>query len=169
MARKRPPFENFPALTDGELTLRQVKAKDLPELMEATYLAGRPARDLAHAEEIMRKIESYYQQGECVHWAIAHAKSKQLLGTCGFYRGFDDGVGEVGYVLKEKARGQGIMAKAMRIALRFAFSHMGLKSVIALTPHDNLPSQKLLVKAGFLKEEDRKGLACYRRLASTPL
>jgi RimJ/RimL family protein N-acetyltransferase len=64
---------------------------------------------------MLEQIDLDYRRGETVHWGIEI--DRQIAGTCGFYRGFANAVGEVGYVLRADFRGRGIMTAAMHAVL----------------------------------------------------
>jgi RimJ/RimL family protein N-acetyltransferase len=63
----------------------------------------------------------------------------------------DEVVGGIGYGLAPTARGHGLATEAVRVVLRHAFGH-GVRTVIALTTADNLPSHRVLERCGFARD-----------------
>lgn len=59
---------------------------------------------------------------------------------------------EIGYILKETARGQGHATEAASIIVDYLFLSRNLERVQAHTVTENIPSQKVLERIGFKKE-----------------
>ncbi len=120
---------------------------------------GIPAETDGEAAAVLQRIEEDYLRGEAVHWGICAAGSPGLVvGTCGFYRGFNGQVGEIGYVLGEGSRGQGFMTESVRLVVGFGFDVMKLAKVVAFTEAANLSSIAVLRRCGFKEdtsEDDR--------------
>jgi RimJ/RimL family protein N-acetyltransferase len=71
------------------------------------------------------------------------------VGGIGFLHAVDDdGEAEVGYGLVESAQGQGYASEALAAVVALAKEH-GVRRIVALTDLDNLPSQRVLKRAGF--------------------
>ena len=85
-----------------------------------------------------------------MHWAIEDATRCALVGTVGFYRGFVDGVGEVGYVLRPAHRRRGFMTEAVALAVAYGFDALGLGAVVAHTDATNRASIAVLERCGFV-------------------
>ena len=56
---------------------------------------------------------------------------------------------EIGYGILEEYRGQGFATEAVKLALKWAFSHPMVKAVEAEADSDNVASQRVLMKCGF--------------------
>ena len=50
-------------------------------------------------------------------------------------------------------RGKGLISKAIKVVVKFGFDVMKLHSIEALIDPDNIASEKVLQKNGFVKEE----------------
>lgn len=59
---------------------------------------------------------------------------------------------EVGYWLSEKAQGQGIVSRATRALVRFAFADLGLNIVVIKSAKDNVRSRAIPERLGFTLE-----------------
>jgi ribosomal-protein-alanine N-acetyltransferase len=91
------------------------------------------------------------ENGESLHWGIFLKDSSELVGTCGYYRGFSRNNGEIGYILRPMYRGRGIMTEAVKLIVAFGFDTLKLETVVAYTSRENLASSEVLQKAGFKK------------------
>jgi ribosomal-protein-alanine N-acetyltransferase len=146
-----PPYTSFPRLTDKRVLLREVELVDISSIIEISFYNGLPAASLEEAMEMQQKINFNYQNGECIHWAIIDAVTHQIVGTCGYYRGFKESAGELGCVLLPYFRGKGYMTNAMQLAIQFGLKEMGLKRIWAATSKQNQNAQKLLHRLGFIE------------------
>lgn len=76
------------------------------------------------------------------------------MGTCGYYRGLDNGEGELGCVLLPQFRGKGFMTAAMQLAVDFGLKNIRLKRIRAVTSRQNYKAIRLLGRLNFLKVKD---------------
>lgn len=89
----------------------------------------------------------------CTYWQIVLQGENRIIGEVGF-KGAPDERGriEVGYGLEEAYRGKGYMTEALAVLMEWAFAQPGVRAVIASTDKDNLPSQRVLERAGMRRE-----------------
>jgi [ribosomal protein S5]-alanine N-acetyltransferase len=104
MTPNYPPYTNFPMLSSNQIVLRQVINADANEITEISYYDGVQASNPNEAIEMQKKINQDYLQGNSIHWGIVDAQSSKPVGTCGYYRGFVNNTGELGYVLKPSSQ-----------------------------------------------------------------
>lgn len=156
-ALKLPPFAIFPTLNGEKIILREVRSEDLEALREISYYDGKQAADIGEAKEMQSRIDVDYQAGNSVHWCIVERETGLVLGTCGYYRGFKDGSGELGCILLEQFRGKGFMISALVLAMDFGLQSMGLSSLRAVTSIQNLKALSLLNRLGFEKVAEVNG------------
>ena len=142
-------FDAFPELSSEDLILRRITPDDAPTIREISFYDGVPAASEQEVLLILERIEQDYAQGDTVHWGICLQGVDEVVGTCGFYRGYPDNVGEIGYVLKEAYRGRGNMTKALRRVITFGLEEMALAGVVAYTDAANLASRGVLNRLGF--------------------
>lgn len=77
-----------------------------------------------------------------------------VVGGAGFHGEPDEqGDVEIGYGIAEEYRGQGVATAAVTLLIEIARAH-GARRVVAGTDPDNTPSQRVLVKAGFVRTDD---------------
>ena len=75
--------------------------------------------------------------------------SGEFLGTFMLKHSINLNEIELGYALFTPFWGKGFATESVLGGLQYAFEGLGLNSVIALTLPGNVPSQKVLIKAGF--------------------
>ena len=149
-----PPFDTFPIISDGKISLRQIISSDMNDLIEISYYDAKQAKNIAQAIEMQAKIDKDYDEGNSIHWGIEDISTNKIVGTCGYYRGLDKGSGELGCVLLPQFRGQGFMANAMPLAIDFGLKNMKLKRIRAITSKQNIQAIKLLKRLNFIKLTD---------------
>lgn len=96
---------------------------------------------------------------------LAALLAEQKLGICQFHVlvdtagavvgrvnlfGLENGAADLGYRIAEKAAGQGLASAAVRAIIALAAAEYGLTMLRAKTTHENLASQAVLTRSGFL-------------------
>lgn len=144
-----PPFDTYPTVEADQIILRQILPSDISGIVEISFYDAKQARTITEAIEMQARIDRDYLSGNSIHWAIVDKASKKVVGTCGYYRGFDNETGELGCVLLTAFRGQGYMTMALKAAITFGFTHIGLKRIRAITSIQNPKAIQLLHRLGF--------------------
>jgi [ribosomal protein S5]-alanine N-acetyltransferase len=91
--------------------------------------------------------ESFASKGYGL-WHVSRRDDGAPLGFCGLRVAPDSGRVELLYALEPACWGQGYATEAAHAVLDYAFSAVGLESVIASTNPDNTPSWRVLEKLG---------------------
>ncbi|KIA87753.1 GCN5 family acetyltransferase [Flavobacterium sp. AED] len=151
---KLPPYNIFPIISGDKISLRQIQTTDIDDLIEISFYDSIQATTFQQAAEMQAKINKDYIEGNSVHWGIADNLTNKIIGTCGFYRGFEEEAGELGCVLLRQYRGQGFMTSAMLLAIDFGINNIGLKRIWAITTKQNEKAIKLLEQLNFIKIAD---------------
>lgn len=73
----------------------------------------------------------------------------EIVGSLAF-KGLVNGTVEIGYGMNPGCEGKGLMTEAVAAAVKWASSQPGVKSIEAETEPQNIASQKVLQKAGFI-------------------
>jgi ribosomal-protein-alanine N-acetyltransferase len=146
-----PPYPRFPELSDESVLMRQIVYDDIEDIISISFYNGQPASNVEEAVLMDQKIEANYQNGDTIHWGIMDKSSQKIVGTCGFYRGFANGFGELGCVLLPQFRKLGYMTHAMKLAIQFGIQNMGLKRIWAATSKQNNNAIKLLQRLQFIE------------------
>lgn len=153
-------FTPFPELRTERLLLRRTTGADVQDLYylrsqeEVMRYIDRPRP--SSPEDIVAliaKIGSNIITNAGIEWAITWAEAGTYLGTISFHRLMkEDDRAEVGYLLHPGWQGKGIMQEALSAVLKYGFTTMGLHSVEAMVKPENIPSQRLLERNGFVRE-----------------
>jgi ribosomal-protein-alanine N-acetyltransferase len=146
-----PPYKLFPSLSNDKITLRQILASDISQLIEISFYDAVQATTEQQAIEMHVKINQDYFDGNSIHWGIADKLTNKIIGTCGYYRGIGKGEGELGCVLLPQYRGQGFMTSAMLLAIDFGLNNIGLQRIWAATSEQNKEAIKLLERLNFIR------------------
>jgi ribosomal-protein-alanine N-acetyltransferase len=157
-------FTPFPNLETERLYLRRVVKEDLNEIFklrsdkETMKYIPRPLVKteedaLAHIAMIDEKIEN----NEGINWAITLKNDPKLIGLIGHYRIKPEHFrAEIGYMLLPEYHGKGIISEAIKETVKYGFEIMKLHSIEAVIDPENLASEKVLQKSGFVKEAHLK-------------
>jgi [ribosomal protein S5]-alanine N-acetyltransferase len=148
-----------PPLTDGVLVLRRWTESDIgcveeasrdPDIPSGTTVPASftPAEGLAWIERQWGRAD----KGEGLSLAIADAGSSEALGNINLLFRRQPLTAEIGYWLIPRVRGRGLGSRAVALFARWAVTGAGLARVEALVVPDNMPSQRVLEKAGFRRE-----------------
>lgn len=148
---KLPPYPNFPILKGERISLRQIAQSDLQDIVEISFYDAIQATTVEIAAKMQAKIDDDYRAGNTIHWGIIENATDKIAGTCGYYRGFETGEGELGCVLLPEFQAKGFMTAAMLLAIDFGFDEMGLKRIWAATNKENAQAIKLLERLNFKK------------------
>lgn len=149
-----PPYDEFPEVFLGTIILRQVQTDDIKNFIGVSYYNSRPALTIENAMEMQDRINQDYESSSSIHWGIADKHTNEIMGTLGYYRGLDKGVGELGCILRPEFRGKGFMTTAMKLAIGFGLYNIGLTKIIAITTRQNTSARNLLERLNFIKTAD---------------
>ena len=89
----------------------------------------------------------------CTTWELVLRERNVSAGGMGFGGPADaEGRVQIGYSLDQRFRGMGLATEALEAMTAWALGHAEVQEVFADTPKDNLPSQGVLLRAGFFLE-----------------
>ncbi|WP_202489893.1 MULTISPECIES: GNAT family N-acetyltransferase [unclassified Streptomyces] len=95
-------------------------------------------------------------------FALVRREDGRAVGAIGFHGAPDgDGRAEIGYDLAESARGQGYATEAVRALSAWALARADVRALLATVERDNVPSQRVLARAGFVQAPDVDDLFAY--------
>lgn len=111
---------------------------------------------------VYKQYEDGAHRPEWGMYVLVRRGDGRAIGAMGFH-GVPDATGrvEVGYDLVEGARGHGYATEALRALSARALGRQEARTVVANVERDNLPSQRVLARAGFTRvpAEDPEHLA----------
>lgn len=150
------------ALETARLLLRPLSVKDAPELLrlsrEETLRRQMPDQvyaSLREAEEAAAFLQKSAAAGE---WpfvlGIVLRANGELIGHTGL-SGIPEGI-EIGYAIAMAHQGRGYAAEAVRAFSPWACRRFALARLWAVLRADNIPSRRVLEKAGYCLEWERK-------------
>jgi ribosomal-protein-alanine N-acetyltransferase len=114
-------------------------------------LATKPTTLLEASKEVQYCRNLFYSK-QGIYWTIAKKSDNEMIGAIGLYANNTHHRAEITYDLAKTYWRKGIMKKAMRIVIDYAFTEMKLLRLEAVTRHDNIASVKLLKALGFVHE-----------------
>lgn len=143
------------ALRDGEVVLRPLTPADAHALLALKNLPDVRTRSLVRRGRTRTEIER-----DCAAAASAWPageRAELVILVAGAFAGsitlFSDGFGQamIGYSMLPEFRGRGTATRAVRLLSAWAFT-TGVQRLVAGTMPDNVASQRVLEKAGFVRE-----------------
>jgi ribosomal-protein-alanine N-acetyltransferase len=87
--------------------------------------------------------------GVCAYYVLV-AEDGEVVGRFNLYD-LVDGSADVGYRVAERVAGRGVATSALQDFCRIAGEQYGLQTLRAATSSDNVASQRVLTKAGFVE------------------
>jgi ribosomal-protein-alanine N-acetyltransferase len=92
----------------------------------------------------------YHKRG--LYWTLARRDNNQIIGSVGLYMNNHHHRAEICYDLAQAYWRKGIMNKALKVVIDFAFEKLGVFRIEALTLKENIASIGILLKQGFVRE-----------------
>jgi len=153
-------FDTFPVLTTERMTLRAFVQEDADQLFELRnhpkvleYLDRPEDEGKQVSIDMIQRILESFKDHTGVSWVMSDKQTGNFLGTFGFWRLWPEhSRAEIGYTLLPKYWRKGYMRECIETCMKYAFTELGLHSVMANVNPDNEPSWKLLEAIGFKRE-----------------
>lgn len=160
-------INKIPILETQRLILRPVSILDVKDMyeyasdFEVVENVTFPVHD--SLDVTSKTIENVFlnrpEKGNPEAFAIVLKDSGKMIGTCDFFKGYGDDTFEMGYILNKFFWRQGLMYEAAKEVLRYAFEDYGVRRMIIRHHSENIKSQGLIEKLGFIYEgEMRKAI-----------
>jgi RimJ/RimL family protein N-acetyltransferase len=143
-------------LRDGEVSLRALGPSDVDDLLALLNLPDVRARSLSHHERTRTEVERRCA-GAASEWLAGHRADLtirvdgEFAGDIGLYNEAFSRQAMIGYSLDPGFRGRGVATRAVRLLSAWAFES-GVRRLVAGTMLDNVASQRVLERAGFVRE-----------------
>jgi len=150
-------FKNMPVLSSSRLILKKIGPQDYSSIIDITMYDGESCKDESDVKNIITKINTDIINEKSLHWGIFLKESSQLVGVCGYYRGFENNCGEIGYVINTEYQGNGFMSEAVSVLCEFGSVNLKLDFIFAYTDEKNFSSQSVLKKNNFINVSIDKG------------
>ncbi len=108
---------------------------------------------LTHAKQFIALAQENWDNGTEAQFGIEDKNTGKLIGMIGLTRiATTHKNAEMGYWLGKPFWGQGLASEAVSMMLEYAFGDMKLHRVYSRVRSKNIASQKVLERAGFIKE-----------------
>jgi RimJ/RimL family protein N-acetyltransferase len=159
------PFFDGGELSDGVVRLTPMEVADAPtfhQMMQepsvAAYGFG-PRTTLEDNERRFRNTGYWWVSGQRIELAIRDAVSGEFAGHLQLVQVLPMiGQGMIGYSLRSEFRGRGLMTRAVRLLVDWAFTHTPLHRIVAGTDVGNTASHRVLERSGFVRESVHREL-----------
>ena len=138
----------------------------------ATFISDRGDEYFDHFTEQHNALLAEQEAGTCIFHVLID-EDGAVLGRFNLVN-IEDGTAELGYRVAQHVAGRGVATATVQDLCRLAAARYGLRTIRAATTHDNVASQKVLAKAGFVpagpaEPGGRPGTWYQRDLTADPL
>ncbi len=150
----------FPTIDLGDFILREQTLEDAEAFLEyycdpevSKYIVSFIPKTVEEARSEIRYWINVFSYNDGLYFAIARKSDNRMIGSVGV-----SGVNrnhnriEASYDLAKEYWGRGIMTKALKAVLKYAFEELKFNRIEAHAMPENISSQKVLEKCGFAFE-----------------
>ena len=111
----------------------------------------RPAKTKEECDEFLLQVIAYSEKEKLFgRWAVENKESKEFVGSFALIPVEGKDQMQLGYALKPEHWGKGYATELTVAGLEYVFSKTAIDPIYAYTESVNLPSQRVLLKAGFM-------------------
>jgi ribosomal-protein-alanine N-acetyltransferase len=114
----------------------------------ATFISDRGDDFFDHFTERHNALLAEQEAGTCVYHVLI-GEDGAVLGRFNLFD-LEDGAAELGYRVAQHVAGRGVATATVQELCRLAAARYGLRTLRAATTYDNIASQRVLTKAGFV-------------------
>jgi ribosomal-protein-alanine N-acetyltransferase len=153
-------FSPFPVIETERLLLKRITNEDVKEVFELRsnpetmkYIPRPLVKNNQEAFAHIALLDENINNNTGINWGITIKGTPKLLGIIGFYRMQPENYrSEIGYMLLPEFHGKGIVPEAVKRLIEYGFKDLKLHSIEAVIAPENIASEKVLQKCGFVKE-----------------
>jgi RimJ/RimL family protein N-acetyltransferase len=157
-------------IQSDRLCLRQLDVDEARALLQGKadparpWMAGYPMQGtLIAVEAFVRAVDNGANPGAYGVYQVVRSADDMVVGDIGFHGPPNPGGSvTVGYGLAPGARGRGYATEALRAVVAWALARPEVVAVEADTTHANLPSQRVMERAGMRLYDKSDQLRFYR-------
>lgn len=114
------------------------------------YMSWPVKKTVEEAEDFLRRVIIDWESSSAFTWLCLDEETDKVIG-CAAFRPSRTGY-EIGYVLSPEVWGKGLGTELVQKMIEIAFLDNKVQRVWAYCDIENIPSQKVLLKAGMEKE-----------------
>jgi ribosomal-protein-alanine N-acetyltransferase len=112
-----------------------------------------PNLSVEEYKKLFAKTFEDYAIGDLGRWGVFDPNTGENIGNCLLRVLAEDSTAfEIGYSIARKFWGKGIASEIASALIDYAFSHFTTGDLTALTHPENMASQNVLLKAGFVRD-----------------
>ena len=152
-------------LETKRLILRPYEEKDLPEYHKLFsdkknmyYLDDLITNTIEESRESLNNANELIKTGKVRRFCVALKENNKLIGGTGYDIIKETPVGKIGgmgWFIMPEYQNKGYVTEAAKKVLEFAFLHDNCVRIETGCLKENIPSQKVMIKAGFRKEAEK--------------
>lgn len=151
-------------LETERLALKEINENHVEDILKIRsnevinrFVKRNSPRNNYDALQFILTIKERTRSNQTFYWGISLKDHSNLIGTiCLWNFSEDRKTAEVGYEMLPDYHGKGLMSEALQAVLNYGFNELSLQEILAFTNKFNENSKKLLLRHGFVLEEDRK-------------
>lgn len=154
------PTNIFPVLETERLILREFTLKDIealyqirtnPEVLKSIF--KEPMKLMQESIDLVNKMRDDFENSAGINWAMTWKTSGEIVGVVGLWRMIREHYrAEVGYTLRPEYWNKGVVSEGLNAVMDWAFNQLNLHTIEANLDPNNKASERVLQKAGFIKE-----------------
>lgn len=149
-------------ISSENLYLRPISQNDSPFILkllnEDAYIKSirdSGIRTLEDAESFITNtyLESYRSNGFGLYLVATHEDTK--VGICGVVKREHLDIPDLGFAISETYQKKNYATEASKLVLQFAKNKLGLQQIAGITTEENIGSQKVLLRSGFVLQGNK--------------
>jgi RimJ/RimL family protein N-acetyltransferase len=152
-------------LESDRLLMRNYKESDLDDYHRMMsdkknmyFLTGLITNSIEESQKSLQDAIKANSSGKCRRFCITLKENDRLIGAVGYEIPYETPVGKIadpmGWFIMPVYQNKGYMTEAARRVLAFAFLQDNCVRVVTACFKENIPTQKVMKKAGFRKEAE---------------
>lgn len=153
-------LQPFPVLYTDRLELRKITPEDAKEIFELRssdevmkYIDIPKMKSITEAIVKINWFNELLLNKQAIHWAITMKVNRKLIGSVLLKKiDLENHRAEIGYMLHPDFWRKGIVHETLSAILDFGFFNLNFHSIEAVINPENIASEKILEKNGFVKE-----------------
>ena len=111
----------------------------------------RKAQTLQESQVFLKKIiTAYSERPGTGRWGMFSKENEQYVGSFAIIPVENSDKLQLGYALLKENWGKGYASESVKGGIQYAFHQLGLTEIAGITFPENIPSQKVLLKNGFV-------------------
>ncbi len=149
-------------ITTERLVLTALGMAFLPSVNEyaldaenTKYMCHLPNKSSQETETFLRKVEAEWDKAKPAFYEFAMLHEGRHIGAVCVY--FEDGVGELGWIVNKRYWGHGFAYEGAMALIQFCTQHMGTTHFVAHCDTENVASYKTMEKLGMVRTGEYGG------------